>query len=70
MKTGTRVRFTAQFLRNTGQIAGGEGLSVWEVKDCNCELCKTGRFIAVNQESIFNDGSLRHIMQVNLEKVR
>ena len=35
---GTTVRLTGQFLRSTGQIAGGEGQSKWIVQPCDCGL--------------------------------
>lgn len=33
IKVGDKVRFSAKFLRSTGQIAGGEGQSVFTVLD-------------------------------------
>lgn len=32
LKVGDRVRLTGEFLRNTGQVTGGEGKSRWIVK--------------------------------------
>lgn len=31
-KVGDKVQLTGQFLRSTGQLAGGEGQKVWTVK--------------------------------------
>ncbi len=73
MKTpfpGTRVRLTGDFLRNTGQIAGGEGLSRWTTVLCTCGLCKTGRFVAVDEPSTDDPNRSRHINAGNLEKCR
>ncbi len=46
---GTKVRLTGIFLKNTGQIAGGEGQSKWLIVACSCSLCKQGDFVAVNE---------------------
>ncbi len=67
---GTRVRLTGEFLRNTGQMAGGEGQSKWTTVDCRCGLCKTGRFVAVDEPSIDAPDRSRHINADNLEKCR
>jgi hypothetical protein len=68
---GARVRMTGEFLRNTGQIAGGEGQRVWKVRSCDCMLCAGGRFVAVNERSAYDYGSAdkpwRHIAIGNLE---
>lgn len=79
---GDRVRLTGEFLRNTGQLVGGEGHSRWIVLACDCGLCKTGDFVCTNQrrssadmftaEEIAGDPSLgwRHINVGNLERCR
>lgn len=50
---GTRVRLTGIFLRNTGQIAGGEGQSRWNIVECHCGLCTVRgdgfAFVAVDE---------------------
>lgn len=50
---GARVRLTGRFLRNTGQQAGGEGASTWEIVACGCDGCQRNdddfRLVAVNQ---------------------
>ena len=46
---GDRVRLTGAFLKSTGQIAGGEGHTVWTVQACPCSLCKSGRFILTDE---------------------
>jgi hypothetical protein len=66
-KTGERVRLTRTFLRNTGQFSGREPLSVWTIQTCECELCKTGRFVATDQVDP-EDGTARHISAGNLER--
>lgn len=38
---GTKVRFTARFLRSTGQIKGGEGRKVWTVLRQDGEIVMT-----------------------------
>ncbi len=67
---GARVRLTGRFLRNTGQIAGGEGNRVWKVVPCACDLCAGKRFVAVDEPAIrYPDEPERprHIASVNLE---
>jgi hypothetical protein len=50
---GTRVRLTGIFLRNTGQMAGGEGSSRWTIVQCDCRLCRGNTsgsaFVAVDE---------------------
>lgn len=46
---GTRIRLTGKFLRSTGQLTGGEGRSVWVVRECPCDMCKRD-WVATNQE--------------------
>jgi hypothetical protein len=78
---GVRVRLTGAFLRNTGQMAGGEGLSRWHVRACDCDPCTDGRMVAVDEkwsslslhwtpEEIAADPRLqwRHINTANLER--
>ena len=49
-KPGDTVRFTGDFLRNTGQIVGSAGLDRWVVRECHCALCgNDGRFICTNE---------------------
>jgi hypothetical protein len=67
---GTRVRMTGEFLRNTGQFAGYDGPSRWIVQACECGLCRTGRFIAVDEMSTDDPTRNRHINVGNLEKCR
>jgi hypothetical protein len=65
-----RVRLTKGFLRNTGQMAGVEAHSKWEIVNCDCTLCEKGPFVAVNEPSIDNPNQSRHINYHNLEKCR
>ena len=46
---GTKVRLTAVFLRNTGQLTGDEGQRRWIVQKCECDLCKWGEHVATNE---------------------
>jgi len=52
---GTVVRLTGVFLRNTGQIAGGEGQARWTVVACDCRACddwtaaEAAPLVAVNE---------------------
>jgi len=77
LQIGDTVKFTGQFLRNTGQYGGSEGLSEWVITECHCALCKTGRFVATNQtietdirESKSDQESLmRHIHAENVYRV-
>jgi len=68
LKVGDKIKLTGQFLRNTGQHTGPGGLSTWVVQACDCDLCKTGRFVATNGDSYFTDGK-RHFAKGNVYKV-
>lgn len=59
-KPGVRVSLNARHLRNTGQLKGGECHTVWVVVECNCDMCKLGRHVAVNQASVYEDLKWRH----------
>ena len=74
---GTRVRLTGYFLKNTGQQAGGEGQSVWQIAPCECRSCDDWEgpncmpLVAVN-EVVARSGEeprWRHIAAYNLEVV-
>ncbi len=79
---GSKVRLTGIFLRNTGQIAGGEGQSRWLTVECPCRLCEKGDFVAVNEPHLCQEDprgfediapedrpKWRHINAANLEVV-
>ena len=77
---GTRVRLTGIFLKNTGQHAGSEGQSVWQVTPCDCLACRAcGEWeepnsmplVAVNEVIARDDEEVRwrHIAAYNLEVV-
>lgn len=77
---GTRVQFTAAFLRNTGQYTGRSTKSKWLVLECNCGLCRDGDHCAVDERSPYYAGEYpegmerpsqwRHIAWANLELAR
>lgn len=67
---GDRVRLTGDFLRSTGQIAGGEGQSKWVVVSCDCRMCESKRFVATDEPHYDVEGRQRHIAAANLEKLR
>lgn len=75
---GTKVRFTANFLGNTGQTRkSGEGPSRWHVVACDCDLCDLGGYVTVDQPSEWGIKSAaddmppyRHIAFRALEKCR
>ena len=80
---GDRVRLTGAFLRSTGQIAGGEGRSVWTVQaHPGCRLCADNRFVLTDEERSAPEDftpeeyaadpllKFRHINAANLEKTR
>lgn len=80
---GDRVRLKGSFLRNTGQIAGGEGQSVWTVQEHpGCRMCASGDYVLTNQERSTPEDftakeyaadpllKYRHINSGNLELVR
>lgn len=66
-KPGDRVRLDEVYMRNTGQIAGPDTLSVWTIVKCNCDLCNQD-FVAVNEYSEFWEMQ-RHICRSNLRRV-
>ena len=73
LKPGDRVRLTGEFLRDTGQYAGPEGLARWKVMGCDCGMCVHGwshqhQFVAVNEPHQDNSKRWRHIATLNLEK--
>jgi len=68
LQPGDKVKLTGKFLRNTGQMTGGEGLSRWIVQACSCGLCKDGRFVAVNEPAGDGEGP-RHFNAANLYRV-
>lgn len=68
---GARVRLTGEFLRNTGQIVGGEGSSRWTVvAHHGCRLCEDGRFVMVDEPSTDDPTRGRHFNAANLERAR
>ncbi len=69
MKPGTKVRLSGVFLRNTGQMTGGEGLSKWTVVECDCSLCASGRFVAVDEPGGATLSGHRHFAEANLVQV-
>lgn len=69
---GTRVRLTGEFLRNTGQQAGGEGQKSWTIVSCGCGLCKDypgviGSFVALDEMHLHPEDGPRHIHIANIE---
>jgi hypothetical protein len=67
MKPGDRVQLTGRFLQSTGQVAGGEGQSVWTVVACPRSMCASGRFVAVNEPSENDPSRPRHMAEANLK---
>ena len=65
---GDTVRLTNEFLRNTGQVVGGEGFSRWTIVACPCTLCGSGRFVATNEASYDDPAQARHFYAGNLEQ--
>ena len=68
MRAGTHVRFTGRYLRNTGQVVGVEGLGRWIVVACECGLCNTGEFVALNERKYDGEGQ-RHVNVGNMQIV-
>lgn len=76
---GDKVRLTGEFLRNTGQIAGGQGQDRWIVQACPCRSCEQGDWVCTNEptsqeytaEEIRAEPWIvhRHIHRGNLERV-
>jgi hypothetical protein len=50
-KPGEKVKFTGKFLACTGQQTGDEGAKVFTVQECSCTLCKSGKFVQVNEKA-------------------
>jgi hypothetical protein len=46
---------TGYFLKCTGQTTGSEGMSRWLTVACACDLCKTNRFVAVNEPNNYTE---------------
>jgi hypothetical protein len=68
---GTRVRMTAEFLRNTGQYTGSEPFKVWTVQPCECGLCRSGPFVLTDEPSLLpGEAIFRHVNFYNLERSR
>lgn len=70
---GDRVRLTGAFLRNTGQVVGGEGLSRWTVTDIVRDFAITDEPTTVDcytASEIMADPTLafRRIHLANLER--
>jgi hypothetical protein len=69
---GDRVRFTADHLRSTGQVLGGEGLWRGRVAACPCASCSDPRLsehVAVDEPSAFDPKILRHVHRDALQLV-
>lgn len=69
LQPGDRIKLTGKFLRNTGQVVGGEGQSTWTVVACNCSLCQAGRFVATDEPSSFDSMERRHLATANVYRV-
>lgn len=60
---GVRVRFSAKFCQSTGI---NDRRRPWTVQECDCELCRNGRHLAVD-ETNYDDTGTRHVAFQNLE---
>jgi len=67
---GDRIKLTADYLRSTGQLVGGEGRNIWTVVSCDCQLCQRD-FVAVNEPTMFRDevDGPRHFNVANIQRV-
>jgi hypothetical protein len=72
INVGDKIKLTGKFLAFTGQLTGSEGQSTWIVVACECELCKSGDFVATNERSIYADepdmSQWRHFNRANVFK--
>ena len=66
MKPGDKVKLTGQFLRNTGQVVGGEAFRQWTVVECECPICEDGTCVALDEPSHYDPDRPRHVLKVNL----
>lgn len=71
---GDVIQLTADFLRSTGQVVGGEGHKRWTVISCNCALCQDD-YVATNEPRADYDPELdadyryRHFHRANVQRV-
>ena len=66
---GARVRLTGEYLRNTGQSLGDEGGKLWTVVEHDCQICRTGRHVAVDEPAYHDEKRPRHLALANVENV-
>lgn len=68
LRPGDQIQLTGTFLKNTGQHAGPEGLSVWTVVACPCAICKEGRWVATDELVDDDEGGQRprHLAVANV----
>lgn len=66
-KIGDKVKLTGKFLKNTGQVTGGEGQSTWTVT--GFWGGEGGMDFVITDESSDLDGHMRSIHFSNLFKV-
>jgi hypothetical protein len=69
---GDQVKLTGQFLKTTGQKRGGEGGKKWTVVACDCGLCASRDYIAVDEKSSFampDEPQQRHLNAGNVYRV-
>lgn len=72
---GDRVVIKGSALFAMGQRTGRDAALVWTVVECGCELCKTGRLVAVDQwvEDIgwrhIGRAALRHVGQPTVDEL-
>lgn len=65
---GVPIRLTEAYFRAIEKVGGSriEWLKTWRVQGCECLLCRSGKFVAVNEESVIFVGP-RHLQVSNLE---
>ena len=67
-KPGARVRYSDAFRAEVG--LGPDDRNEWTVVECECSLCRSGLFVASDEE--FGPGGIavRHLEVAGLEPVR
>lgn len=63
-EVGDRVVMTGKALYASGQTTGRDVTCVWSATECACDLCQTGRFVAVDQW--VHETGWRHIAKAAL----
>lgn len=56
MSPGVRVKYTAKFIRNTGQTGSSACRQVFTIRPCGCRNCTAGIWVCTTQMAMWPDG--------------